>query len=207
MSGGAGSIDAPALLAPRTPRGWGALGPWLVIAGVLLATVTALRVEGRVWWCVCGHPWLWIGDVWTSHCSQHLLDPYSLTHVSHGLIFCGALAWLRPRWPASWRASVAVALAAGWEVLENSPVIINRYRAATMSLDYLGDSVGNSLGDILSCAAGFWLARGLGLRWSLALFAVVELALLALIRDNLTLNVLMLVWPVPAIKAWQSVGH
>jgi hypothetical protein len=180
---------------------------WLVIAAMLVATTVALRSEGRRWWCECGHPWPWITDVWSSHCSQHLLDPYSLTHVSHGLIFWTVLALMARRVPVPWRLCIAVALASAWEVVENSSFIIDRYREETMSQDYLGDSVANSLGDILSCVAGFFAARWLGWRWTVALFLTTELALLGLIRDNLTLNVIMLVWPIKAIKAWQSVGH
>ncbi len=177
------------------------------MAAIAALTIVLLKAEGRRWWCACGRPWPWITDVWTSHCSQHLLDPYSLTHLSHGLIFFMAFALICPGVSFAWRLCMAVAIASGWEILENSPLIINRYRTATMSLDYLGDSVGNSLGDILSCFLGFFLARRIGLVWTLALFAAIEIVLLALIRDNLTLNVLMLVYPVQAIKAWQSVGH
>lgn len=174
---------------------------------VVALSVLLLRAEGRRWWCQCDQVRPWISDVWTSHCSQHLLDPYSLTHVSHGLIFCWVLGWLRPRWPTSWQLCVAVGLAAGWEVLENSPLIIERYRAATMSLDYLGDSVVNSLGDIASCVVGFLIAKRLGFVRSLALFVVMELLLLAFIRDNLSLGVLMLLFPIDAIKAWQVAGQ
>src|SRR5437588_3999582 len=129
--------------------------PWLVSASTILAMIGLLRLEGRRWFCACGQIRVWIGDVWTSHCSQHLLDPYSLTHISHGLILCGVLGLIARSLSPAWRLSIAVAVAAGWEVLENSPMIINRYRAATMSLDYLGDSVVNSVGDVLCCAAGF----------------------------------------------------
>jgi hypothetical protein len=197
---------ADATVTPPAPRPAG-IWPWLAMAAILALTVAALRIEGRRWWCACGQPWLWVSDVWTRHCSQHLADPYSLTHISHGLIFCGVLALAARRWPAAWRLCVAVGLAAGWEVLENSSFIIDRYRQETMSLDYLGDSVANSLGDILSCAVGFVIARRLGLWWSLAVFAAMEIALLAMIRDNLTLNVIMLIHPVQTIRAWQTVGH
>jgi hypothetical protein len=183
------------------------LAPWLVVGAVLAVTIVALHAEGRRWWCECGHPWLWVSGVWTSHCSQHLADPYSLTHVSHGLIFFAALLLFRRRLGLGWRFCIALTIAAGWEVLENSSFIINRYREETMSLDYLGDSIGNSLGDIASCALGFVIARWLGLWWSLAIFVATEVALLFLIRDDLTLNVIMLIHPIPAIKAWQSMGH
>jgi hypothetical protein len=194
--------------------GHSSLGPgrtagraWLAAALLIGATVGALRLEGRRWWCAGGEPWIWVSNVWSSHCSQHVFDPYSLTHVSHGLIFFAALLWLRPRWPVRWRLVVAIGIAAAWEVLENSPLVINRYRAATMSLDYLGDSVTNSLGDILSCLIGFALAARIGVLRSLAVLVALELLLLVLIRDNLTLNVLMLIHPVEAVKVWQSAGH
>jgi hypothetical protein len=191
-----------------TPQPRGSVGiPVAALLFIMLATVASLRYEDRVWWCVCRTPRVWIGDVWTSHCSQHLSDPYSLTHLSHGLIFFGLLYPLRRWLTQAWRFVIAVGIAAGWEVLENSQFIINRYRTATMSLDYLGDSVVNSVGDILCAGLGFWLARWLGWWRTVLLFVASELLLLALIRDNLTLNVIMLVWPIEAVKAWQAAGH
>jgi len=139
--------------------------------------------------------------------SQHLFDPYSITHVSHGLIFYGVLWLVARRMKMGWRFCIAIAIAAAWEILENSPFIINRYRNVTMSLEYLGDSVINALGDVASCGIGFVLARWMGWRWALALFVATEVLLLVLIKDNLTLNVIMLVWPLQAIKDWQMVGH
>ncbi len=180
---------------------------WVVLLVVLVSTVIALRIEGRRWWCECGQVRIWINQVFSSHCSQHLFDPYSLTHLSHGLIFFALLAWLSPRLSLRWRFCIAVSIAAGWEVLENSPLIINRYRTATMSYDYLGDSVVNSLGDILSCAIGFAMARWLRFWGSLALFIILEVVLLFMIRDNLTLNIIMLIKPVEAIKTWQAAGQ
>jgi hypothetical protein len=140
------------------------------------------------------------------HNSQHLLDPYSFTHVLHGLIICGVLTWLAPRWPWRWGIVLAVVVEALWELIENSPFIIERYRAATASHGYMGDSVGNSLGDILSGAVGYILARWLGWKWSIALFIAVEVVLLVWIRDSLLLNIIMLVCPIDAIKAWQLRG-
>ena len=107
-------------------------GQWkvaaLVILAILAITIIAMRIEGRVWWCDCGTFRFWISDVWTPHCSQHLLDPYSLTHFSHGLIFFSVLALIVPRMSLAWRLCIAIGIAAGWEILENSPLIINRYR-------------------------------------------------------------------------------
>ena len=207
MSGGAETATtAPAagISTGGRPR---TAAPWLVVVGLLLLSVILLRVEGRIWWCECGQVRPWISDVWTPHCSQHLFDPYSLTHVGHGLIFGWILLWLAPRWSVAWQMVVVVALAGGWEVLENSPLIIDRYRTATMSLDYLGDSVVNSMGDILSCILGYLLVRWMGFRWSLLLFVAMELFLLWFIRDNLTLGVIMLIRPIEAIKTWQMGGQ
>ena len=181
--------------------------PWLVIATVILITVGILRCEGRRWWCACGAPWPWISDVWSKHCSQHLFDPYSFTHISHGLIYCGLFAWLLPRLNLAWRLCATVMAASAWEIMENSAYIIERYRNTTMSLGYLGDSVGNSMGDILSCVLGFVLASQLGFRRSLALFVSLEVILLIVMRDNLTINILMLIYPIQALKMWQTAGH
>mgnify|MGYP002368631956 CR=1 FL=1 len=179
-----------------------------MVTGLIAAvTVVSLRLEGHRGWCAIGDWSPWISDVWSSHCSQHVFDPYSITHVSHGLIFYGALRLLAPGMRLGWRFCIAIGVAAAWEIAENSPFVIERYRRVTMSLEYLGDSVTNALGDILSCAIGFVLARWLGWRWALLLFVATELLLLLLIRDNLTLNVIMLVWPLKAIKDWQMVGH
>ncbi len=124
-----------------------------------------------------------------------------------GLVFFGAATLVFRRMPPGWRLCIVVALAAGWEVLENSPMIINRYRTATMSLDYLGDSVVNSMGDVLACVTGAFIARWLGLLKSLLLFIATEIVLVLLIRDSLVLSTFMLIWPVQSIKAWQTSGH
>jgi hypothetical protein len=140
------------------------------------------------------------------HNSQHLCDAYSLSHVLHGILFFGVLWLFRRRLSLNARAVIASAIEIGWEMLENSPIVINRYRAATVSLGYTGDSIINSLGDIASFVLGFYLARKLGLWKSVALFLVVELLMLWLMRDNLMLNVLMLLWPIDAVRKWQSAG-
>lgn len=186
--------------------------PWIAVALLTLGMVVAMRFfEGRLWFCECGSIRVWIGDVWTSHCSQHLFDPYSVTHFSHGLfffwIFMGISVWLTRHGgkgiSIAWMFAGSLALAAGWEVLENSSFIINRYRTATMSLDYLGDSVVNSLGDLLCCAAGFWVAKKIGLWKTVAVFVASEIVLLFLIRDGLVLSTFMLIWPIDWIKQWQ----
>lgn len=177
--------------------------PWTLIALLLAVTVVVLRMEGRIWWCACRTPTPFSIHVSSSHNSQHLFDPYSFSHLLHGLIFFFVLRWLVPRIAWSWRALMALAIEAGWEILENSPIIIERYRAATASLGYSGDSIVNSVGDLVSCALGLLIARGFGWKVSLAVFLLVELSMLWLIRDNLTLNVIMLVAPIDAIRRWQ----
>lgn len=181
--------------------------PWLAIVLVLVATTYQLRSQGRLWWCSCDYLLLWSGDPWSSDNSQHLLDPYSFTHVLHGFVLCGLLALIVPRLSPVWQLWVAVSIEALWEVVENSDFVIRRYREETAALGYQGDTIVNSLGDILVCGLGFALARYLGLRRTLTLFVVTEVALAFLIRDNLLLNIIMLVYPIDAVKAWQAAGH
>jgi hypothetical protein len=179
---------------------------WLAMGVCVLSALLLLKFMGRPWWCACGGWSLWSGEVNSQHNSQHLFDHYSATHVLHGFLFWWGLHWLSPRVSERWLLPAAVLLETVWELAENSPVIINRYRTATLALGYEGDSVLNSLCDILCAAVGFVLARRLGWTWGLAFFVVVELVVVWLIRDNLTLNILMLVVPLPRIKAWQMGG-
>ena len=176
---------------------------WLATSAVLAVTVWQLRFQGRPWWCACGRPFLWVGDVNSSHNSQHLFDPYTFTHVLHGVALCGILAWCTPRIPLRWRFWLTILIESAWEVVENSQRVIERYRAATIALGYSGDSIVNSLADILSCGIGFVIASRIGLRASIVVFAATELVLLLWIRDSLALNILMLIYPSDAIKAWQ----
>jgi hypothetical protein len=178
--------------------------PCLATLVIVLLTIIVLRLEGRVWWCACGQSNLWAGDPQSSHSSQHLFDPYSFTHILHGVLIWGLLAWGLPRLSPTWALPLAVFLEAGWEILENSPFIIERYRTATIALGYEGDSIVNSLGDIFSCSLGFVVARRIGWRWSVALVVATELILLFWIRDNLLLNIVMLIWPIDAIRSWQA---
>lgn len=180
--------------------------PTIVALAATVATAGLLRLEGRRWWCACGEWSLVSADAWGSHNSQHLFDPYSLTHMLHGVLFCGALALVVPRLGSAWRFAASVILECLWELLENSPLVIDRYRTATAALGYTGDSVLNSVGDVVSCAAGFWLARRLGWWRSIALVAIIEVGLLFWIRDNLTLNIIMLIYPIDAIRLWQAGG-
>jgi hypothetical protein len=181
-------------------------GPYFATIAIAVLAVLVLQLQGRRWWCACGQPYPWVSEVRGPHNSQHLFDPYSFTHVLHGLIYYWLFVWLLPRWPMLWRCVLAIALAAAWELIENSDMVIDRYRTATMSVGYQGDSIANSLGDIVSCAVGFWLARWLGWRWSIVYMVASELVLLVWIRDNLLLTMLMPLWPIEAIKQWQLGG-
>jgi hypothetical protein len=187
-------------------RPWRNPWPWLATLAVLALTAYQLHRQGRGWCCACGQLSLSWGDPRSPHTSQHLFDPYSFTHVLHGLALCGLLAWAVPRLAPVWRLWLAICLECLWEVFENIDFVIQRYRTATVSFGYPGDTVANSLGDILSSAVGFVLARRLGLWGSLALFVLIEAVLLVWIRDSLLLNVVMLIHPIDAIKAWQM-GH
>lgn len=177
----------------------------IVVAALLLLAVLYERWQGRVWWCQQGDlsP---ISLRIDAHNSQHLFDAYSFSHVLHGVLFFGILWLARKRISLPSRAAIASAVEIGWEMLENSPIIINRYRAATVSLGYTGDSIANSVCDVVSFMLGFYLVRKLGLWRSIALFITVELLMLYLIRDNLALNVLMLLWPIDAVRRWQAGG-
>lgn len=178
---------------------------WLGFGAILLSM-------GRSPICECGSIKLWHGVVQSSENSQHLSDWYTFSHVIHGLLFYffAHLLWRRWNWfggkPAIWALPIAVLFEGFWEVLENSSLIIDRYRSVTVSFGYEGDAVANSLADIGWMALGFWIASKLPWKASLALGLAFELFTLAMIRDNLTLNVLMLVWPVDAIRVWQGGG-
>ena len=187
-----------------SPRPLVMRAPLLVSLLVVSATVVVLKLLGRVWWCECATPTLFVSDPATRHNSQHVFDWYSFSHVLHGVIFFWLLWPLRRRLSLAWRVAIAVLVEAVWEVLENTPAVIDRYRTATAALGYEGDSVVNSVGDILFCAAGFFLAGGIGWRWSITLFVVLEFTMLAFIRDNLALNVLMLLYPLEGVRAWQE---
>ena len=175
----------------------------LVIAALFPLTALLLRAEGRLWICACGKLLAWSGGVCSADNSQHFLDPYSFTHLLHGVLFFWLIYWLAPKWPVRTQLLLATVVEAAWEILENTNFVIERYRTATAALGYNGDTVVNSLGDLLCCIAGFLIAQRLGLRRSLVVFAVIELILIVWIHDSLLLEILMLLTPVNAIKAWQ----
>jgi hypothetical protein len=183
----------------RSLWAWGGIA-----AGAIAVQGIALFAMGRVPICSCGYVKLWHGVVLSSENSQHIFDWYSFSHLIHGFIFYWILVKLAPRLRPEVRLALAVIVEAAWEILENSPVIIDRYRAATISLDYYGDSIVNSVSDALCCLAGFLLARRLPVAVTIGLAIAMELFVLYFIRDNLTLNVLMLLYPIDAIRQWQA---
>lgn len=159
---------------------------------------------GQVPICKCGYVKLWHGVVFSAENSQHISDWYTPSHVIHGFAFYGLLWLVGRRWPLGVRLLLATMIESGWEILENTDMVINRYREVTISLDYYGDSVLNSVCDILAMVFGFFLASRFPVWFTVALTVFLELVVLYFIRDNLTLNIIMLLYPLESIRNWQS---
>jgi hypothetical protein len=190
----------------KSSTAWSELPRWLcaTVAAALIGFAAAAEFAmGRKLWGVSGEPGIWSGDIWSSHNSQYMTDPYSFSHITHGVLWYGLLALVAQKLPVRARFMLAVALECAWEVFENTDMVIQRYRAATISLNYYGDSVMNSMCDILTAVLGFILAAILPTRVTLIGVIVLEIALALWIRASLLLNVLMLIRPIQAIRTWQ----
>jgi hypothetical protein len=179
----------------------------MLIVAIVVGAAAILLAMGRPPICTCGMVKLWEGAVNSAGNSQHIADWYSFSHIIHGFIFYALTWWLLRSWlKTDTRLALSVLIEAGWELLENSPLIIDRYRTATLAFGYSGDSVLNSMSDIAMMAAGFLFALKMPARVTVAVAIGFELMTLYTIRDNLTLNVLMLTWPIEAVKTWQAGG-
>ena len=187
----------------RQPPAFG-IRYYIVTAAIVVIASTVLLAMGRVPICKCGTIKLWHGVVFSAENSQHIADWYSFSHIVHGFLFFAGLWLIARRWPVGIRLVLATGIEAAWEIFENTEFIINRYREVTISLDYYGDSVINSASDILAMVLGFYLASRLPVWLTVTLALAMELIVGALIRDNLALNIIMLVRPLDAIRQWQA---
>jgi hypothetical protein len=176
----------------------------LLVPALLLAFAAVLLFMGREPVCKCGYVMLWNGVVQSAHNSQHISDWYTPSHVIHGFIFYGLLHLLLPRASFAVKLALATVVEGAWEIFENTDFVINRYREATISLDYYGDSVLNSVCDVLAMVVGFYAASRLPVVATVAFAVFFELFTGYMIRDNLALNIIMLLWPLEDIKVWQT---
>jgi len=187
--------------ARRDVPAWGCV---LIAAATVAVAAAILLAMGRTPWCRCGSIKLWSSDAWGPENSQQFTDPYTFTHITHGVLLYFLLRLVARRQPLRVRFLLGVVVESAWEVFENTDLVINRYRAATLALGYYGDSVLNSIGDILACMVGFAIASGCSTRVAVVVIIVLELVLTLLIRDSLLLNIVMLIYPIEAVKHWQA---
>jgi len=181
---------------------------WTVasVIGIMGLTVVVLWLKGQPLWCQCGGWSPWSGEIWSAHNSQHVFDPYTFTHVLHGVIFFGLLRAVLGEGRVGLRVLLATAVEALWELVENSEAVIQAYRESTISLDYFGDSVMNVVGDLGAMLLGYGLAAAVPAWVSVLGFVATEVILALWIRDSLILNIIMLTVPIEAIKQWQLAG-
>jgi Protein of unknown function (DUF2585) len=180
------------------------LTPILITLGIILVTAAYLLWIGREPICKCGYVKLWHGQVVSAENSQHLSDWYTPSHIIHGFLFFGALWLVARRLSLGWRLAIATLVECAWEIVENSDAVIERYRTVTISLDYFGDSVINTVFDVFAMILGFWLASKLPVWATVALIVLFEGVTMLIIRDGLALNVLMLLWPLDSVAQWQA---
>ncbi len=186
----------------RTPTN--RLTPILITLGIILLTAAYLLWIGREPICKCGYVKLWHGVVVSAENSQHLTDWYTPSHIIHGFLFFGALWLVARRMTLGWRLAIATLVECAWEIVENSDAVIERYRTVTISLDYYGDSVINTVFDVLAMILGFWLAAKLPVWVTVGLIVLFEGVTMLIIRDGLALNVLMLLYPLDSVAQWQA---
>lgn len=180
------------------------LWPVLALIALLAFTLYYLSSQGRFWICTCGSVKLWAGDIWSyMENSQHIFDPYSFSHIEHGLLFYWLLAWALPKLRLAWRFVAALTLEAGWEMFENSSAMIRRYNETTISKGYAGDTILNSVSDLALCGLGFAIAHYLGFWRTLVLLIAIEVVMILWIRDSMLINIIMLLFPIDALRTWQ----
>lgn len=178
--------------------------PYIVTLALILGSALWLLVVGREPICACGYVKFWHGVQYSSENSQHIADWYTFSHIIHGFIFYGILWFFARRMSIGWRLSIATLVECAWEIVENSDAVIERYRTVTISLDYYGDSVLNTVSDVGAMALGFWMARVLP-SWVTLIVAIgFEVMTGFIIRDGLLLNVIMLTYPLESLMEWQA---
>jgi hypothetical protein len=171
---------------------------------ILIICLACLKIEGRSFFSNSGKILFWVGDVNSPETSQQICDPYSFTHILHGVVFFWILLKFAGQISLKARFILAFAFEAIWEIIENSEFVIKRYREATISLGYEGDTILNSISDIVMCSIGFWIAHKLGLKRSLLFFVIIEIFLILWVKDSLCINIIMLIYPIESIKTWQA---